>query len=100
MVHSSKPISRIEEQEFAAPRCAALPGLPDSSNALPYKSPFFGAQRDWPNDEVGWTKIPHFKTVYKINRETGERKKIQAKVTRRDINREERRQAGWNLLDC
>lgn len=95
----SKPITRIELQEASAGRCAALPGLPDSSTLPPYKSPFFGAQRDWPNDEVGWTKIAHNKVIYKVNPETGERRKITAKVTRRDINREERRQAGWNLLD-
>ena len=37
--------------------------------------------------------------LHKQHGSTGERRKITAKVTRRDINREERRQAGWNLLD-
>jgi hypothetical protein len=97
MVHSSKPVSRIEELECSAPRSAALPGLPDSSNAAPYKSPFFGAQRDWPNDEVGWTKV-----TARTLKTRADGVRIWRPTTRRDINREERKQAGWNLLelDC
>ena len=87
----SKPITAVERIEHAAGN-AALPGI-DSEGKPAYKSPFFGAQRDWPNDEVGWTKIPRTKTVQR-----GE-VRLQVRVTRRDINRLEKRVAGWNLLD-
>lgn len=99
MAHFSNSTSFIVKQEKAGGSCAGLPGLPYSPAGIPYTAIFFGAQGDWPNDEVGWTKIAHNKVIYKINPDSGERKKIYAKVTRRDINREERRQAGWNLLD-
>lgn len=87
----SKPITAVERIEHAAGN-EPLPGI-DTTNQTPYKSPFFGAQRDWPNDEVGWTKIPRTKTVQR-----GE-VRLQVRVTRRDINRLEKRVAGWNLLD-
>ena len=98
MTRSFKPVTRVEKIEYATGRLACAPGLPDSSNAPPYKSVFFGAQREWPNDQVGWTKIPTYKIVFKRDEESGDRKRIHAKVTQRDINREERKQAGWNLL--
>ena len=94
MPHSS-PVTPVEFIERAA-GSDPLPGI-DSSNATPYKRVFFGAQRDWPNDEVGWTKIPHNKTIVKVNAETGERKKMTVRVNQRDINRAERARAGWNL---
>jgi hypothetical protein len=87
----AKPITEVERIEHAAGN-EPLPGI-DTANQTPYKSPFFGAQRDWPNDEVGWTKIPRTKTVQR-----GE-VRLQVRVTRRDINRLEKRVAGWNLLD-
>ncbi len=92
MVHSSKPISHIEEQEFAAGRCAALPGLPDPADRVPSQRVFFGAQRDWPNDEVGWTKV-----TARTLKTRADGVRVWRPTTRRDINREERKQAGWNL---
>lgn len=88
----TKPITAVERIEHAAGN-EPLPGIDWDTPRPAYKSPFFGAQRDWPNDEVGWTKIPRTKTVQR-----GE-VRLQVRVTRRDINRLEKRVAGWNLLD-
>jgi hypothetical protein len=88
----SKPVNRIERVEREAGAAPGLPGIPEYEGA-PYKSPFFGAQREWPNDEVGWTKIPRTKTVRRGEQVWAVR------VNRRDINRLEKRAAGWNLLD-
>lgn len=93
-----KPTTFVEKIEQKAGNPLFLPGL-DPSLRTPYHRIFFGAQKNWPNDEVGWTKIPHSKTVYKMNLETGERRRVDAKITRRDIYRLERKHAGWNLLD-
>jgi hypothetical protein len=95
MVYSA-PITHIEKMERAAGN-PALPGVPSSEGVTPYRHVFFGAQRDWSNDEVGWTKINHTKTIIKTNPETGERKKMVVRVNQRDINRAERARAGWNL---
>ena len=94
-----KPTTFVEKIERAAGN-VPLPGLSaiDVAARSSYQRVFFGAQRDWPNDEVGWTRVPHTKTIYKIDRETNERKKLVVKCNRRDINYAERRRAGWNLL--
>jgi hypothetical protein len=39
----------------------ALPGI-DTSAQKPYKNVFFGAQRDWANDEEGWTRVSRNKS--------------------------------------
>jgi hypothetical protein len=88
-----KPITAIEKVEAAAGRVVYTPGLDSSSR--PYRHVFFGAQRDWPNDEVGWTRVPHTKMIYKTVE--GETVRMEVRVNRRDINRYERKQAGWNL---
>jgi hypothetical protein len=90
-----KPITAVEKVEAAAGRVAYAPGLDGSSR--PYQRIFFGAQRDWPNDEVGWTRVPHSKTIHKRTVD-GEVLSYTVRVNRRDINRYERKQAGWNLL--
>jgi hypothetical protein len=87
-----KPTNHIERVEHEAGAAPGLPGIPEHTGA-PYKAIFFGAQRDWPNDEVGWTKIPRTKTVRRGDQVWAVR------VNRRDINRLEKRAAGWNLLD-
>jgi hypothetical protein len=37
-----------------------LPGI-NASARKPYKMVFFGAQRDWANDEEGWTRVMRHK---------------------------------------
>lgn len=91
-----KASTSVEKTEIAGGRVAFPPGLEDLVNERePYKHVFFGAQRDWPNDEIGWTRVPATKMVYK-NIE-GETLRFAVRVNRRDINRYERKQAGWNL---
>lgn len=90
-----KAFTRIEKTEAAAGRAAFPPGL-EGSERPPYQRIFFGAQREWPNDEVGWTRVPATKSVYKTI--GGESVRLMVRVNRRDINRYERKQAGWNLL--
>jgi hypothetical protein len=34
------------------------PGLPSSDEILPYKNVFFGAQREWKNEDEGWQVVP------------------------------------------
>ena len=83
-----KPQTHIERVE----RAAGNESLSDNGVDAPlYNRIFLGAQRDWPNDEIGWTRIPHTKMVGQ-----GEDRRI-VRVKRRDINRLERRVAGWNL---
>jgi hypothetical protein len=38
----------------------ALPGI-DASARVPYKNVFFGAEREWANDEEGWTRVTRHK---------------------------------------
>ena len=91
-----KPVTRCEKVEAAAGREAFPPGIYPEERK-PYQQVFFGAQRDWPNDEVGWTRVPATKSIYK--KFGGETVRLQVRVNRRDINRYERKQAGWNLLE-
>jgi len=37
-------------------RTAALPGI-DLNNRPPYKRVFFGAEREWANEDEGWTYV-------------------------------------------
>jgi hypothetical protein len=89
-----RAVTHIEKIEMAANADRTLPGFTDSP-MTPYKHVFFGAQRDWPNDEVGWTRVPATKNIYKTI--DGETVRIAVRVNRRDINRYEKKQAGWNL---
>ena len=41
-------------------RNESLPGI-DASARKPYKNVFFGAPRDWANDEEGWTRVTRHK---------------------------------------
>ncbi len=89
-----KTVTAIEKTEAAGGRVSFPPGL-EAGERPPYQRIFFGAQRDWPNEEVGWTRVPATKMVYKES--AGETVRIAVHVNRRDINRHERKQAGWNL---
>lgn len=90
-----KAVTSVEKTEMAAGRMPFPPGL-SGEDQPPYSHSFFGAQNDWPNDEVGWTRVPATKFVYKTS--GGETVRFAVRVNRRDINRYEQKQAGWNLL--
>jgi hypothetical protein len=90
-----KPVTFVEKMEAAAGN-EPLSGIPRGNDYM-YRRTFFGAQRAWPNDEVGWTRVPATKAVYRDI--GGESVRMMVRVNRRDINRHERKQAGWNLLN-
>ena len=89
-----KAVTNVEKTEATAGRVAFPPGI-NTEERMPYIHIFFGAQRDWPNDEVGWTRVPATKYIYKSD--GGETTRFAVRVNRRDINRYEQKQAGWNL---
>lgn len=92
-----KAFTHIEKTEVTGGRIRAPPGIPEERDDYMYQRVFFGAQREWPNDEVGWTRVPATKIVYKTM--GGEKVRLMVRVNRRDINCMEWKQAGWNLAD-
>ncbi len=91
-----KATTHIEMVEAEGGRISVPPGIPEERDYT-YRRVFFGAQRDWPNDEVGWTRVPATKTLHKTI--GGENVRLMVRVNRRDINYMEWKHAGWNLAD-
>jgi hypothetical protein len=92
-----KATTFIEKTEATGGRIPTPPGISEERDNYTYQRVFFGAQREWPNDEVGWTRVPATKAIYKTI--GGEKVRIMVRVNRRDINYMEWKHAGWNLAD-